>query len=786
MDYGFEQRRKVSVEQVRGALSSKTPRTVYNALVPFLREEWRSNGDRGVINEIAGSIGQLVYTWFQSSEAMSYDDKQALYLLLRPDEVVMKTLLQYNTLQRQQQQQAVGDGDGWLSIGLDSLPSEWHGQAALAAAYLRAHAPKSVRVVERPGSVELRVGALEYVLYHVCRALVPAPGVGVRQGTLVAKSVVSSLSHELIRFFLPVAVPTADVSDSDHLRPLLHMAQSSGGQQQQKRTVGVDLLDVCEHGQAVDVAQYFVFCAALAWLPAGADPAQWDAKTGHVVGLSLMHAAMEYMAKGELQQMEQAKARGKGGARVEMNGSVRSVVRRQMAGPLSDTLALVVELGKRAGVAEASEMWLAYFVQAVRTWARYAMPWHGTGTSSTTTTSSEASSAGLSEAWQQRMRVAVWGVGAAMYAPVLEDITRLLAAPHMNLLARAPRSAIDDASALDSLRGADALRAVECIASAFAEPELRAILVAVDSVWGPPHHHRHGQVGAVSLSPRFNALVADATRLLSSATSAEALPPPQVADSSVFVSPHSALFRDLVVALQRADVLCDRQLRLLDATPSQSTSDRAQAAATHVLDVVARAFSANASAEPLSTAESARLRSDSLRADKKRISRVRARLAAVFQASAADVDAVPFVLAECPAPPAARRKEPSGKGPEMDHGALTPRGRWEVKTGRRKFTAMSLVAPPTGDDILLLPRGPRAVYSARSYESQWLLDHALRFNGVANRHYQRALDAIEACNTPIPHALRNAHLDFRWVAAYQNLRFLALVLFLFMLVRCIF
>ncbi|KAJ2796433.1 hypothetical protein H4S07_006225, partial [Coemansia furcata] len=289
--------------------------------------------------------------------------------------------------------------------------------------------------------------------------------------------------------------------------------------------------------------------------------------------------------------------------------------------------------------------------------------------------------------------------------------------------------------------------------------------------------------GAVSSSPRFNALVADATRLLSSATSAEALPPPQVADSSVFVSPHSALFRDLVVALQRADVLCDRQLRLLDATPSQSTSDRAQAAATHVLDVVARAFSANASAEPLSTAESARLRSDSLRADKKRISRVRARLAAVFQASAADVDAVPFVLAECPAPPAARRKEPSGKGPEMDHGALTPRGRWEVKTGRRKFTAMSLVAPPTGDDILLLPRGPRAVYSARSYESQWLLDHALRFNGVANRYYQHALDAIEACNTPIPHALRNAHLDFRWVAAYQNLRFLALVLCLFMLVR---
>ncbi|KAJ2504404.1 hypothetical protein IWW47_002540, partial [Coemansia sp. RSA 2052] len=191
-------------------------------------------------------------------------------------------------------------------------------------------------------------------------------------------------------------------------------------------------------------------------------------------------------------------------------------------------------------------------------------------------------------------------------------------------------------------------------------------------------------------------------------------------------------------------------------------------------------------------------------------------LAAVFHASRADVaaimrEAAPLALADRPLP-AARRLGNSelvasaAASPEMDRGSLTPRGRWELKTGRRKFTAMSLVAPssPTphsraatkhgGDDaddnsaqlLLLLPRGPRAVYTARSYESQWLLNHALRFNIVANPYYQRALEFADKHHILVPPFCRTANIDFRWVASYPNLRFLALVFCLLLLVRYLF
>ncbi|KAJ2464624.1 hypothetical protein EV174_006783, partial [Coemansia sp. RSA 2320] len=171
------------------------------------------------------------------------------------------------------------------------------------------------------------------------------------------------------------------------------------------------------------------------------------------------------------------------------------------------------------------------------------------------------------------------------------------------------------------------------------------------------------------------------------------------------------------------------------------------------------------------------------------------KIATVFHASRAEIDAlmrdpVPFVLGD----PTRKRSAPAvAASPDMDRGALTPRGRWELKTGRRKFTAASLLVSPDGDAsscpadddlLLLLPRGPRAVITARSYENQWLLDHALGFNSVANRYFQLALDTIESRRVfPIPHALRSAHLDFRWVAAYPNMRFLALVLSLLLLMR---
>ncbi|KAJ2579837.1 hypothetical protein EV177_010693, partial [Coemansia sp. RSA 1804] len=94
---------------------------------------------------------------------------------------------------------------------------------------------------------------------------------------------------------------------------------------------------------------------------------------------------------------------------------------------------------------------------------------------------------------------------------------------------------------------------------------------------------------------------------------------------------------------------------------------------------------------------------------------------------------------------------------------------------------LSQPAPPTNSsdpadrhpgvkvDTALLPRGPRAYFVARSYENQWILDWVLPFNVWINRKYQQSLDALEAAAYPIPLAMRSCKLDFRFVAAYQNL-----------------
>ncbi|KAJ1665963.1 hypothetical protein GGF38_002929, partial [Coemansia sp. RSA 25] len=673
-----------------------------NALLPFLRAEWRSNGDRRVINEVAVCIGRLVYAWFQSSEAMDGDERRALYALLRPDGVVVETLLQYDALHRQHSPQAAAaaavaaaaeGGDGWLAIGGDSLPGEWRGQPGAAAAYLKAHAPAGVRVVASPGAVELRVGALEYVVYHVCRALVPSRGLGVRHGALVAGSVVHCLARELISFFLPVAAPEAaaaaaqgaeaadqaERSPMRQLRSRLHGAPGPGARR--AGAGGADLLDACAGAQATGVAQCFAFCAALAWLPVGADAAAWAPSIAHVAGLNLFHAAVGYVAKGE-RQLERARAGGRSeGARVAMNAAVRDAVRAQLAGPLGSTLALVVAASRRPGAADAAEAWLPFLDEAVSTWLRYAMPWRSSPQNSA---QSLADDGRLAEAWQLRVPLVVWSVGAPLYAPVLADVARLLAAPHVDLLARAPRSAIDDASALAHVRGADALGVVERIASAFVAPELRATLVAADRLWGLSH-------GPSPLSsPRFDALVGDATRILASV--ADHAPPPPVADAALFAAPHSALLKGLALALQRADRLCVRQLRLL-APPPVRAAEQAQTLVADLFAAAARVFSPPAPADAPTTAESAAARAHALRDAQRRISAVVPKLAAVFHASRADVaaimrEAAPLALADRPLP-AARRLGNSelvasaAASPEMDRGSLTPRGRWELKTGRR-------------------------------------------------------------------------------------------------------
>ncbi|KAJ2440786.1 hypothetical protein GGF42_007511, partial [Coemansia sp. RSA 2424] len=334
---------------------------------------------------------------------------------------------------------------------------------------------------------------------------------------------------------------------------------------------------------------------------------------------------------------------------------------------------------------------------------------------------------------------------------------------------------------------------------------LRATLVAADRLWGLSHGP------SLLSSPRFDALVGDATRILVSV--ADHAPPPPVADAAIFAAPHSALLKGLALALQRADRLCVRQLRLL-APPPVRAAEQAQTLVADLFAAAARVFSPPAPADAPTTAESAAARAHALRDAQRRISAVVPKLAAVFHASRADVaaimrEAAPLALADRPLP-AARRLGNSelvasaAASPEMDHGSLTPRGRWELKTGRRKFTAMSLVAPssPTphsraatkhggdgADDsaqLLLLPRGPRAVYTARSYESQWLLNHALRFNIVANPYYQRALEFADEHHILVPPFYRTANIDFRWVASYPNLRFLALVFCLLLLVRYLF
>ncbi|KAJ2746484.1 hypothetical protein GGI20_001327 [Coemansia sp. BCRC 34301] len=786
----------VSLEQVRAAFSGGTATGVRAALVPFLVAEWRSNGDRRVINEVAESIGRVVYAWFQSSEAMDAGERLALYQLLRPDGVVVETLLQYNAQSQSQWMTDVAGDDLLLAIGMDSLPPEWRGKEAAVAAYLKAHVPLGVRVVESAGAVSLRVGALEYVVYHICRALVPAPGLGVRHGSLVAGSVVHSLARELISFFLPVAEPDPERSGivGQFRRPMDPERSGIVGQlrrpidSERTHSSRPDLLDACSGGQAKGVAQWFAFCAGLAWLPTGADAAAgWAPRIAHVAGLNLFHAAIGYVARGE-RQLERVRTGGHTeGTRVAMNASVRDVVRHHLAGPLGATLALAVAASRRPGAADTADAWLPFLDEVVSTWIRYAMPWRGSRTAD-----APSANGGLSGAWQQRVRLVVWRVGAPLYAPVLADIAKLASAPHVDLLLQAPRSAIGDASALAHLREADALGVVERIASAFAPPELRAILVAADRLWGLSHGP------SLLSSPRFDALAADATRLLVEAP--EHAPPP-IADASIFASPHSALIRGLVTALQRADGLCKRQLRLL-APPPVRAAEQAQTLVADLFAAASRAFLAAPPDAP-TTAESAAVRSQALHAAQERIAAVVPKLAAVFHASRTDIAALmresaPFARAATACSPP-RLPATSPASPDMVRGSLTPRGRWELKTGRRKFTAMSLVTPPVSaprnsstakhggdDDDALLPRGPRAVSTARSYESQWLLDHALRLNVIANPFYKRALDFAEEVHLYVPPFARTANIDFRWAASYPNLRFLALVLCLLLLVRYLF
>ncbi|KAJ1827789.1 hypothetical protein LPJ73_008699, partial [Coemansia sp. RSA 2703] len=206
--------------------------------------------------------------------------------------------------------------------------------------------------------ISVGVDALEYYIYHFCRAVVPprenttdmisntARGGQTNQAN-VPGSVVSDLLQEYVHFFLPVCVPDKQLNSqgeivSDHnpikqIRSRLHdMSPRKPYSVQQEipldsRKPGnpdVDLLDACEYNHALGLATYFTSCATLLWLPviskdlwasisaatkkdsskfasesASVQEWVWIPSFSHLAALELFHSVIKYLAKGE-RQME--------------------------------------------------------------------------------------------------------------------------------------------------------------------------------------------------------------------------------------------------------------------------------------------------------------------------------------------------------------------------------------------------------------------------------------------------------------------------------------------------
>ncbi|KAJ2082836.1 hypothetical protein H4R24_001294 [Coemansia sp. RSA 988] len=306
----------VSIEQLRASFRNGSPTVVCEMLIPFLRQESKSSGDMQVINEISESVSTLLYPWFQSSEAMRGDEQQSLYTLLRPDGRLVDTLLQYHVMQRQREPAAgtgIGAGVGQpntdMTISTLSLPTEYHtaqiadigGAMALPAEFARRLSTGS----NLASDAGFYADALEYFVYHFCRALVLPRGSSPRvvggsmarspvppgggtpyHGFITLGAAANHLVREYIGFFMPAAVPerflasrndmASERSPMKHIRERLHELSPMKGvegtidQRDSARrpgTVYTDLLDVCDYGRSLELANFFVSCVALLWLP---------------------------------------------------------------------------------------------------------------------------------------------------------------------------------------------------------------------------------------------------------------------------------------------------------------------------------------------------------------------------------------------------------------------------------------------------------------------------------------------------------------------------------------
>ncbi|KAJ2667000.1 hypothetical protein IW148_000419 [Coemansia sp. RSA 1199] len=911
----------VSVENLRTAFGIGTPTAVYTALVPFLQQESKSNGDAQVINEISESVSTLVGIWLQSSDVMRSDEQRMLYALLRPGGYLVDTLLQYHILQRQRSSASVSS-TSLLAIPLQSLPIEYH--MARNADITRTRLPADLS--RRVAGSAFTADALEYFIYHVTKALAPdvpthsvngpmtyapKPMGAVRPGTNASGSVAYWLAREYVGFFMPVAVPeklpvrsdSGDRSPIKHIRERLHELSPSkvlsGGEHRDRRpgTIDADLLDLCDYNQALELSSFFAACAVVQWLPAvptnvlastskpntvGKDEWAWMPKPSQLSALHLFHLLVGYVAKGE-RQMERYHLTGETGCigdgpaaseidayakRISMNGTVRDTLRaRTLTSAVCDTLGLVLASCSCAGISD-SEIWIPFLDVTVSIWIRYIMPWRGSKADPV------SASADISPLWQSRIPLMMKGLPPALYGQTLALFIRQTSSPSIDLLAhtanvlRGPSSAshgvqtwIHDAvsSVFGHPHTTDLLSVIDRVASAFAAPDLRSILAAVERCQldafprlreqaAPPFQLNTPRVGSLVMqtptkkvarqpetaaeNAAFEMQISAAQKLvlpyvreitscrsgslvLDSALGVLGQPPISI----VFLPEPSTLLSDAIRALHSAEVLAERQLRLI---VPEGSADQARSVVSDIFLVVSRLFAASDDSDyagmSRNTSETMRVRAQSLHEAQARIRTIYVRLAVVFHATRVDIERIkdmqddaaisanglqPFGSSSSFGERLSARGQQCVATPEMEHGSLTPRGRWELKTGRKKFTTQSLLASPqqsqlsppqwhlqrravVATDESLQPRGLRAQLQARSYENQWLLDHIRMFNVVANRRYQQLLDLTDAAVFPVPSSMRAYELDFRWAAAYPNIRFLALVLVVLRIVFWIF